>query len=113
MKKIIVSAISAVSLMSFCLFTPVKSYAEVNVSIRVPLPPLPLLVIPAPPVFRHGPVVYERVPYGDAGKNWRARDRDRYGYGARYGRAAQLRHDEGRGRGERGYHEHDAEQHDR
>ena len=172
MKKTIFPAISAAAaLVAFCLFSPVKSNAEVNISVAVPLPPL---VIPAPPAlvvipgsyvyyppdvrediffyrgfwyrpyrghwfraveysgpwrgiaieripravmgvrpgFRRGPIVYERVPYGDVRRNWRAWEHERHWDRDRHERREPRREDEGRGeRGEQ-RHDHD-ERHDR
>jgi len=66
---------------------------------------VPRAVIGIPPGFRRGPIVYERVPYGDVRKNWRSWENERHWDRDRYEKREHPREDEGRG--ERDGHEHE------
>jgi hypothetical protein len=64
---------------------------------------MPRTVIGVPPGFRRGPIVYERVPYGDVKRNWRVWESERHWDRDRYNKRGRTREDEGRGeRDERG-----------
>jgi hypothetical protein len=55
------------------------------------------------PGFRRGPVVYERAPYGDVKRHWRAWEDERHWDRGRHGKKEHRRDDDGgKGRGGRG-----------
>jgi len=66
---------------------------------------VPHAVIGIPPDFRRGPIVYERVPYGDVRRNWKSWENERHWDREHYEKREYHHEDEGRG--ERGEHENE------
>jgi hypothetical protein len=67
---------------------------------------VPRAVIGVPSGFRHGPVVYERVPYRDVRRNWRGWERERHWDRDRHEGREHHREDAGR-------REHGGDRHER